>query len=346
MINSIKFTEGYGYVSSTYGSGDYPTEPRKSSYESGWGKNCKFDTERYNEDMKIYEKRLKEAKDRDGSYKLPELYKNLIDRTITFDPHKINIIFGPNGSGKTTIIKALAGNALCFDGFTELKEPMNFYKGSHRKEEDCEKLLKDVIQNERKNSCEIDWTGSPIYYENFSGRSRRSSGYIGDLCGGFMSPVDEVRYIIARDQCCSSNLSMIPLSGVLDIFKKGKPITYSQILQKTIESLESKKFNDTWRKCYQTQVEYFMGFPDSNNESPNTILFDEPDSSFDILTIYKFYKQVFKVMRERTGNSQIISITHSPIIFLPEIWESEDYNIISMDQGYTDKCIEILRKSL
>ena len=51
------------------------------------------------------------------------IVKNLGEKTITFDPDKINVIFGPNGCGKTTILKAIANVCLCgdknsMDGYT------------------------------------------------------------------------------------------------------------------------------------------------------------------------------------------------------------------------------------
>ena len=48
-------------------------------------------------------------------YANPQLIKNLVGRKITFEKDKINVLFGPNASGKTTIIKTIARYCLCGD---------------------------------------------------------------------------------------------------------------------------------------------------------------------------------------------------------------------------------------
>ena len=58
-------------------------------------------------------------------YANPQLVKNLLKRDFIFAPDKINILFGPNGSGKTTILKTIAKYCLCgedrsCDGFTNI----------------------------------------------------------------------------------------------------------------------------------------------------------------------------------------------------------------------------------
>ena len=58
----------------------------------------------------------------------PVLLTNLYNRKFKFADKKINVLFGPNASGKSTIIKAIAAHCLCGedtrvqDGLTNFKK--------------------------------------------------------------------------------------------------------------------------------------------------------------------------------------------------------------------------------
>ena len=123
MITKVKFPKkGKGYI---YTKPDNPGEaPNKNSYEYwswDWGHDTKrvFKEDKYNSDYERWVADKKYYDENKGQFINPAA-KYLIGRTFEFQPGKLNIIFGPNGCGKTTILKAIAGTAgIAGDGMTK-----------------------------------------------------------------------------------------------------------------------------------------------------------------------------------------------------------------------------------
>ena len=130
----------------------------------------------------------------------PVLLKNLYNRKFKFENNKINVLFGPNASGKSTIIKAIAAHCLCGednrvqDGMTNFKKfnPTDYGFLVDRNK----KRFHELIDKAAGNIVEIDWDGGFVYNDNFSARSSHS---IGDLCGGIIDDIgDEIQYIFSK----------------------------------------------------------------------------------------------------------------------------------------------------
>ena len=114
-----------------------------------------------------------------------------------------------------------------------------------------------------------------------------------------------------------------------------KTITYNEILEPSRKCLQS---NEYWKNCFLAQEEYFKSFPmafDPNGQ--NTYLFDEIDKSTDILNVNELYTKIFPSIIDKYG-CQIIVISHSPLVLRNEIYNSDKYNFISMDEKYTNEC--------
>ena len=130
MIKSIKFPQqGTGYV---YEKPENPGEaPDKENfrYRKFNSRNFEheFDEEKYEKDYKQWEEDKKYYDENKGKFTNPAA-QFLIGKAFKFEPGKVNIIFGPNGCGKTTIIKALAGNAgIDGDGMTRPGDPLDVF---------------------------------------------------------------------------------------------------------------------------------------------------------------------------------------------------------------------------
>lgn len=312
MIKSIKFTGETGYISEKH---EKPDKPRSSFRDSHYEEAYK----RYKEKLKFYNKNK-------GKYIREKLAANLLNRTITFEKDKINVIFGPNASGKTTIMKALAGYALIEDGFTAFTSPVDL-----RTKWDADLSVDDVIRKRNemmKNSAEIEWDGSPIYYENIA--SRRSYA-IGDLCGSLITDtLEEVSYIFSKQRSSMGQHSLFILNKVIEI--ASKKITLQDITSKYTKS----NVNDVWANCYKVQEDYFKTFPNFDKPGTMTVMFDEMDKSLDITNVIALYRDFLpKILKEL--EIQIIIISHSPVIMSDVIYNSENYNIISLDEEYTEK---------
>lgn len=274
----------------------------------------------------------------------PHLIKNLLKRKFEFAPDKINVLFGPNGCGKTTILKAIAAGSMCgigyqFDGFTNLQcycpENMNIPFGETDKSYD--KILEEALERRAGNQFKLEWDGYPVYYENLA--SRKSYSF-GDLEGGLIEDgLEEMHYILGKDKSSAGQTTIWMINKLTSIAIRDINI------QKMFESVENriKHVNDLWGGCYQADINYYKKFYKEGNEKNNklTVLLDEMDKSLDINNVIKLYTEVFPRLIEKYP-IQLILISHSPIILSKNIRENPLYNIISIEEDYTKNCLNNL----
>ena len=195
MVKSLTFTGEFGYITDKIPEPECPVRgyTGKNSYR------FREFSESEKEAIKKYEEKYKEWKKHKNDYANPHLVKNLLNRKFEFEEGKINIIFGPNASGKTTMIKAIAGNAGCEDGYPTLLGPLDIRQFD---EETTQENFRKTLDKKMKNSATIEWDGVPIYYDNFADRMSRSRGSIGDLCGSVLGDniATEIQYILGKDK--------------------------------------------------------------------------------------------------------------------------------------------------
>lgn len=342
MIKSLTFTGDSGYIIKKY--------PEPECSVRGYGikgyYNRKY-TDDENKEIKQYKKEYKYwEKHQKDTYLNPQLVKNLIGRKIEFQPGKINLIFGPNASGKTTILKAIAGVGGTTDGFPNLVGPLDIRSlgnglGNEMKYEDFIKHINKLMQN----SADIEWDGAPIYYDNFS--NRKSTGSIGDLCGSVLGNdiITEIQYMIGKDKISLGQNTIYLMNRLFKIAKEH--LCYGDIFNQYVnpDGTFKKDFgvNDVWAEAYKIQLSYYLSREKSLVKSPGTFLFDELDKSLDIANIHALYTEVLPNLVKETG-IQIIIISHSPLVLSDKIRNNEIYNFISIDEQYTKDCINALGK--
>lgn len=337
MVNSITFTGEFGYIV------DKIPEPecnvRGYGIKGYFNKYDEADQERIKQYKKEHRYWAKYQKD---LYRNPQLVKNLIGRTIEFKPGKINLIFGPNASGKTTILKAIAGCGGTTDGYPSLVGPLDL-RNFH--EELSYEHVTKYINSLMKNSADIDWDGAPIYYDNFA--NRKSYGCIGDMCGSVLGDdiMTEIQYMMSKDKISLGQNTMYLMNRLFNIAKEH--LCYADIFKKYVnqDGTIKKDFgcNDVWGEAYKYQLSYYLSREKSLVKSPGTFLFDELDKSLDIANIYALYTQVLPKIVKETG-IQVIIISHSPLVLSDKIRNNELYNFISIDEQYTNDCLEHLGK--
>ena len=340
MIKSIIFDGKEGYIGEKYDKSDKPEKPRKDDYRySKYTEDHRrvLDEEKYNADMERYKSEMSFYTKHKGEYKV-QCSELLVGRTFEFTPDRINVIFGPNASGKSTILKAIAAQALCVDGFSGFHEPLEFRNWDSTLE-GYEKALKDLIFKLCRTTSVVDWDGSPIYFHNFENRT--NTGSFGDLTGSILNSVmDEANYILHKGRISAGQNMFFQLSKLFGIMSK--TITYEDLLAEPRRRYgNSKTVNESWFNCFRAQENYYKSFPmafDPNGQ--NTYLFDEVDKSMDILNVHQLYTKVFPDIIEKYRH-QIIVISHSPVIMSNKVFNSKKYNIISMDEEYTKKCRKI-----
>lgn len=334
MIKSLTFTGEYGYISEKLIEPIYPVRRYL-------GRGVKL-TEEEQKQVKEYKKKYSEWKKHKDEYNNLTLAKNLLDRTFYFQPNKINLIFGPNASGKTTILKAIGGVAGTTDGYAQLYPPLDIHDFGEEASTDMFKRKK--IQKIMCNSAIVDWDGTPIYYDNFA--NRQSYGSLGDLSGSVLGDdiETELQYILSKNKISQGQNTIYLMNRLFNIAKQH--LSYKDIFSKYVNddgTYKPMKMNDTWTKAYKAQLDYYMTFENSLKNLPGTFLFDELDKSLDIVNTCYLYNTVLPKLIETTG-IQIIIISHSPIVLSEKIRNNEIYNIISIDEDYTKECIKLLEE--
>lgn len=321
MFKSITFPlKGTGYIFDEFEKPEKPTR---------YSRGCRTD-EDYDKAVEEWKKETKEWKSLQDKHVHLYLYKNLAGKTFTFAEDKINVIFGPNGSGKTTILKALAGEAFCNDGFLSLGEPLQI--GGWGDEKTEEEVIR-YKEGKKCNTCEVVWTGNPVYYDNFEQTYRQGYGFFGGIAGSALGDSfdSEMAYRLGVQTISAGQNTAFIFSKILARLKEAK--TVKALIEQKYAS-QMKRANSTWRNCWQAQIDYLSKHEDFDKEVPVSVIFDEMDKSLDITKVVTVYTKLFPAILEKTG-MQIITVSHSPVILSNEIFNNPKYNIISIDDAYT-----------
>lgn len=342
MIKSIKFPKkGSGYI---YEKPEDPgKEPDRNDYRY-WEWDFKhgnservFKKEKYNADYERWAEGKKFYDENKGQFINPAA-KHLIGKTFEFEPGKLNIIFGPNGCGKTTILKAIAGNAgIAGDGMTHPADPTDIFSWDAAEKYDVKKVAK-YINKLKQNTAEVKWDGNVVYYDNFAHTMRHGLSFFGGLEGTALGSFkDEIAFRMNGERVNSGKKAMWLFNNVLNYQKGG--ITLEKIFA---PKLNNGRMNDLWSKSYKVQAEYFQQYENYGKEVPMTILFDEPEVNFDIPTVWSLYSVAFPKICEDYG-TQFITVSHSPLVMSQEILDNEWIKVISIDDDYTARVKEFLK---
>lgn len=267
----------------------------------------------------------------------------LLGRKFVFSGDKINLIFGPNASGKSTIINTIANYTLCgsnryFDGFTNITkfEPLNYPLSFGTKENKYTKEnLIQQIELAAGNKAKVEWDGNPVYYHAFEKRqSIMSVDDIEDNIIGGMA--DQLSFMMNKKSLSDGKQSIYIFSCLFDIAKYNP--SFEDIINLSSDKLNN--YNDTWKKCFDNTLNYINEIY-CGERTQNTILLDEIDKSLDINNIAWIFKELLPKLKE-TNNQQIIVISHSPLVLSETICSPDIYNLISMDEDYTNNVKNLL----
>lgn len=339
MFTSITFPKkGKGYI---YDKPTKPVMPNKNDYR--YRKHDfrsfedTFDEEKFNADMKVYEKELAYYNEHKGKFILP-CSKNLVGKTFNFEDGKINLIFGPNASGKSTIIKALAGEALISDGFITIHEPLDFSGVSLASEMTVDDVIKHANRMQ-KNTCSVVWDGHPVYFDNFEKTLRENYGVFGSMVGSAITDTgEEMVYRIGSNKISAGQNTGYIMNKILNLALKDTS-TMNLIGPQYNHYI---KGNSAWSNCAKVQLEYFKRYGGIDDVAPVTLIFDEVDKSLDIETVWRLYTEIFPAIVEKKHN-QIILVSHNPLVLCDKIYNNPLYNIISVDKDYTKEMKVLLK---
>lgn len=338
MIKSVYFPpKGNGYL---YELVEEPVKPERSYREYR-----NISEEDFNKARKNWAKSHRKWCKVKNDFKLP-CSKYLVDRTFNFEPGKINVIFGANGSGKSTIIKAIAGAASCGDGYTQFNDPSAFRhafsweKMSENERYSMEEFLK-VLESRQKNTAQVEWDGCPVYYHNFGETVERAGSIFGELMnsGIINSAKDEMMFILGGKEISAGQKAAWIFNKLVKVISGD--ISLKDIVDPFMDKV--KNANSTWTSAYQVQYDYYSNLPNFSKVNEKTVLLDEIDINLDIETVHRLYTEVLPRLVNKYS-TQIIAVSHSPLILSKEIMENPMYNVVSIDETYTNDAKNILKK--
>lgn len=232
---------------------------------------------------------------------------------------QINVLFGPNGCGKTTIMKVAAGytgidtkDKLFSGGWS--RPPRGYFGDKAEFPKDFSKTTFGQV------SADVTWDGQPAF---FNSASLSESGlnlpsFVESAEGspdGMMDMMEQVSLIHAKFS--EGEYRLYKIKKVIDTLKK-PPVL----------KLEDEERDSETQKAYK---EYRRGLP---RDGRLTLLWDEPDRSLNVKNQIDFWS-VFLPNMVRGTNYQIIIATHSLIpLLLPKFGF---FNLIDVEPGYYEQ---------
>lgn len=247
--------------------------------------------------------------------KLPALKKK-----VNFSP-SLNILFGPNGCGKSTLIQTLAAyTGVNKQGWSGFVSPI---AGFRFRDENLP--YPDIFKAIAPGDCEarVEWDGYPTFcFDGVAvGKQPLSVADLGDSFVNILEGMEEMLFKPSIGLQVITRINRIPkiLENVPDI---------------TQHSQEYKNCNDFRRDSEDAFIKYVKSLRSRESSKVVTILLDEIDRSLSIPN-----QQVLwgKFIPDLAKYYQVIAATHSPFALFQEI-----ANYIEMEKGYIKACREAL----
>lgn len=233
---------------------------------------------------------------------------NISNKTFTFTSG-INVLFGPNGCGKSTILKTIAAYCAIKDtGWSRFTDPLSlpnesatFFPHNY------------AIFSPGNCIANVGWDGTPSLF---------NAGDIAADESWFFKNVGQ-----NKDNVFSENEQMLaminkPSSGEYRAYQINK------ILNMISSNAPAAILGDPSQ--HPGEAHYIHSLP---RNGKRTILFDEPERS---LSLPK-QLALFNALNGFEQNYQLIISTHSPLILF-----KSNINVIDVEPGYAHECMRIM----
>lgn len=239
----------------------------------------------------------------------------LLLRSIELSTTKPNILIGPNGSCKTTLLETLAMYTLCHDyGFTKLTD-----RSTRFCDELWQKEREEYYWSEEHFMADVSIVGG-MPFGTFISPDFKPCGALDwahALCYGLGEDASD--YFKKTDPVSSGQGMIAAIKGALALLKA------KQIPKIDMSYVEECR--QEWRS-QSHMAKRGIKLAEHIGEPTTMIgLFDEPERCLDLKAQLKFWKQVPALADDK---HQIVISTHSILPLL----DPDRYNFIEMEDGY------------
>ena len=227
----------------------------------------------------------------------------------------INVIYGPNGSGKTMLMDAL-GHYTFVQGKGWSKEVSFSEVGFQSSLYDFD-IIEALHTKHKFGRCELVWDGVPVF---------KTQGIL---------PKEWSSWVISTIMCGCPNEEDLSYEGLRQVHKEhmsaGQTANFyiQNMLGLEVPDLTLLRSEGKWSREYKNLVaDYVLTLL---RDGKPTLLVDEIDGVLDFDNLYKFWGEtIFELVKK----FQIIIITHNPFFV------RDTFNIIGRD--YFEKSLALL----